>query len=131
MKKLTTLTLIGASVLALGAGSAASAQPRGGDYGYPGHWQNSQGAWMNINQRQAQLDRQIDRGLRTGELTRAEAARLRNEFRQIARLEQRYRANGLNMRERADLDRRFDRLAAQIRWERNDRQYGSGYGHRR
>ncbi len=130
MKKLTTLTLIGASVLALGAGSVASAQPRG-DYGYPGHWQNSQGAWMNINQRQAQLDRQIDRGLRTGDLTRAEAARLRNEFRQIARLEQRYRTNGLTMRERVDLDRRFDRLAAQIRWERNDRQYGQGYGYRR
>jgi hypothetical protein len=130
MKKLTTLTLIGASVLALGAGSVASAQPRG-DYGHPGQWQNSQGAWMNINQRQAQLDRQIDRGLRTGDLTRAEAARLRNEFRQIARLEQRYRMNGLTMRERADLDRRFDRLAAQIRWERNDRQYGQGYGYRR
>jgi hypothetical protein len=28
------------------------------------------------------------------------------------------------MRERADLDRRFDQLAARIRWERNDNQYG-------
>jgi hypothetical protein len=128
MKKLTTLTLIGASVLALGAGaSAASAQPRS-DWGYPGHWQNSQGVWMNINQRQAQLDRRIDQGLRRGDLSRAEAARLRNEFRMIARMEQRYRVNGLSVRERADLDRRFDQLAARIRWERNDRQYGYGYG---
>jgi hypothetical protein len=126
MKKLTTLTLIGASVVALSAG-AASAQPRG-DWGYPGHWQDSQGAWMNINQRQAQLDRRIDQGLRRGELTRREAMRLRNEFHQIARMEARYRADGLSPRERADLDRRFDRLAAQIRWERSDRQYGSGYG---
>jgi hypothetical protein len=128
MKKLTTLTLIGASVLALSAG-AASAQPRG-DWGYPGHWQNQQGAWMNINQREAQLERRIDRGLRTGDLTRAEAARLRNEFRRILRLEARYRANGLSGWERADLDRRFDILAPRIRWERNDPQYGYGYGDR-
>jgi hypothetical protein len=79
---------------------------------------------MNINQRQADLDRRIDRGVRSGDLTRAEAQRLRNEFRQIARLENRYRANGLNMRERADLDRRFDQLAARVRWERNDNQVG-------
>jgi hypothetical protein len=123
MNKLATLTLIGASALALTAG-AASAQPRGDWHAGPGHWQNSQGGWMNINQRQADLDRRIDRGLRRGDLTRAEAQNLRREFRQIARLEQRYRADGLNMRERADLDRRFDQLAARIRWERNDNQYG-------
>jgi hypothetical protein len=123
MNKLTTLTLIGASALALTAG-AASAQPRGDWHAGPGHWQSSQGAWMNINQRQADLDRRIDRGLRSGDLTHAEARRLRNEFRQIARLENRYRANGLNMRERADLDRRFDLLAARVRWERNDSQIG-------
>lgn len=123
MKKLTTLALIGASALALTTGAAA-AQPRGEWHGGPGQWQNSQGAWMNINQRQAQLDRRIDQGLRRGDLTRVEAQRLRNEFRQIARLEYRYRANGLTLRERADLDRRFDRLAARIRWERHDNQYG-------
>jgi hypothetical protein len=127
MKKLTTLTLIGASVLALSAG-AASAQPRGEPGGYPGHWQNEQGAWMNINQRQAQLDRRIDRGVRTGDLSRPEAMRLRNDFRQIARMEARYRQNGLSNWERSDLDRRFDQLAARIRWERNDRQSNSGYG---
>ncbi|WP_374470824.1 hypothetical protein [Phenylobacterium sp.] len=114
MKKLTTLTLIGAaSALALSA-TAASAQPYGG--------------WQSINQRQAQLDRRIDRGVQRGDLTRAEANRLHREFRELSRLEARYRVNGLTVRERADLDRRFDRLATQIRFERNDRDYGYGYG---
>lgn len=80
------------------------------------------GAWQNINQRQAQLDRRIDAGVRNGQLTAAEAARLRAEFQSIVRLEQRYRRNGLSPAERADLDRRFDQLSAGIRDERRDGQ---------
>ncbi len=129
MKKLVTLTLIGAaSALALSA-TAASAQPYGGrPDARPDGYHADRNAWISINQRQAQLDRRIDRGIRDGSLNRREATRLRAEFRQIARLEARYRSNGLNGWERADLDRRFDTLSAQIRAERND-QYGSGYRH--
>ena len=117
MKKLTTLTLIGAaSALALSA-TAASAQPYGG-----------RDRWVSINERQARLDSRMDQGVRNGSLNRREAYRLRGEFTQIARLEARYRVNGLNGRERADLDRRFDSLSAQIRAERHD-QYGAGYGY--
>ncbi|MEZ5958822.1 MAG: hypothetical protein R3C30_00140 [Hyphomonadaceae bacterium] len=80
-------------------------------------------SWQSINQRQANLDARIDAGVRSGDLTRNEAVRLRSEFRDIARLEARYRAtNGLSLAERRDLDMRFDRLSAQIRFERNDRQ---------
>ena len=87
--------------------------------------QNRPGAdngWWNINQRQAILDRRIDQGVRSGQITRAEAVRLRAEFRGIAALEARYRQSrpGLTMAERADLDRRFDALARKIRWERRD-----------
>ena len=83
------------------------------------------GGWQGINQRQAQLDPRIDRGVRSGQLNRRAAARLRTEFRQIANLEHRYRrsAPGLTMAERRDLDRRFDALSRKIRWERNDRNY--------
>ncbi|HEY9217251.1 MAG TPA: hypothetical protein VIO94_04325 [Phenylobacterium sp.] len=91
-------------------------------------WTDNRGQWMNINQRQAQMERRIERGLQSGRLSRAEAYRLRAEFNQIARLEARYRANGLSTVERADLDRRFDRLAMQIRFEGRDSQYGYGYG---
>lgn len=79
-------------------------------------------SWQSINQRQANLDARIDAGVRSGDLTRGEAARLRGEFNDLARLEARYRSsNGLSMSERRDLDSRFDGLSAQIRFERNDR----------
>ncbi|MDB5470132.1 MAG: hypothetical protein JWR84_1692 [Caulobacter sp.] len=78
--------------------------------------------WQNINQRQAQLDRRIDQGVRSGQITRREASSLRQEFRGIARLEARYRATGgLQAWERVDLDRRFSRLSVKIRWQANDR----------
>ena len=84
----------------------------------------AQAGWQNINQRQAQLDRRIDQGVRSGQLTRGEAIRLRTEFRGIADLEVRYRrsAPGLTANERRDLDRRFDMLSRKIRYERADRE---------
>ncbi len=82
----------------------------------------SYGGWQPINQRQAQLDHRIDQGVRNGDLTRREAATLRAEFNQIARIEADYRRNGLSNWERADLNRRFDNLSSRIRWERSDRQ---------
>jgi hypothetical protein len=135
MKKLTTLTLIGAaSALALGA-TAASAQSYGDrNDGYRQDSYRSDGyrgaGYVSIDQRMAQLDRRIDRGVRDGSLSRREAYRLRSEFQQIARLQARYRADGLNGWERADLDRRFDILSNEIRAERHD-QYGYGYGYDR
>jgi len=77
--------------------------------------------WQSINQRQVQLDRRIDQGVRSGQLSRREATRLRSEFNSLVRLETQYRRGGLSAWERTDLDRRFDRLSAQIRVERNDR----------
>ncbi len=88
--------------------------------------------WQSINQRQAQLDARIDAGVRDGSLTRQEAFRVRGEFNDLVRLEARYRADGLSFGERADLDRRFDALSQEIRFQRhddqtrNDRGYGRG-----
>ncbi len=80
--------------------------------------------WQTINARQARLDARIDQGVRSGALNRREAVRLRTEFRDLARLESRYRASGgrLTVAERRDLDRRFDGLSARIRFEKHDRQ---------
>lgn len=111
MKKLLVLAAA-ASALALAA--PASAQ-----------------MWQSINQRQANLDARIDAGVRDGSLTRPEAMRLRGEFNGLARLEADYRASGggLSLWERADLDRRFDSLSRQIRYQRDDDQMrGGGYG---
>lgn len=77
--------------------------------------------WQSINARQAGLDRRIDQGVRSGQLSRREATRLRGEFNGLLRLEANYRRGGLTAWERNDLDRRFDRLSAQVRNERHDR----------
>lgn len=108
--KTMILTLAAATALSAGV---ATAQPYGG-------------RWMSINDRQDQLERRIERGVERGDLTRREAINARREFQRIARLEARYRYNGLSHWERSDLDRRFDALAMQIRWDRRDgdRRYG-------
>jgi hypothetical protein len=82
-----------------------------------------QGAWQNINARQARLDTRIDQGIRSGALSRREAVSLRAEFNALVRLEAQYRRSrpGLTIAERRDLDRRFDALSAKIRIEKNDR----------
>jgi len=97
-----------------------------GDRGDRFDW-DSWGGWgdwdaRGINQRQERLDRQIDRGVRRGCLSRREADRLRDQWRYIARLERTYRMSGggLNRWERSDLDRRFDRLAQDIRRQCRD-----------
>jgi hypothetical protein len=132
MKKLTTLTLIGAaSALALSA-TAVSAQ----DYGRYDHNRNNNSSsrdgyprgWIGVDARQAQLDRRIDQGVRNGAISRSEARRLRDDFHRIALIEARYKRDGLNNWERADLDRRLDALSRQIRIDRSDRVSGYGYG---
>ena len=107
MKKFT-LMIAGLGIAAATVPTMASAQ--------------NYGNWQTINQRQVNLDRRIDQGIRNGGLNRNEAVRLRTEFRQLAQLEQRYRRGGLSIGERRDLDRRFDALSARVRFERNDRQ---------
>jgi hypothetical protein len=83
--------------------------------------------WTSINERQRLLDDRIDAGVKTGQLTGPEAANLRIQFRDLARLESRYRLGGLSSWERRDLDRRFDRLSRNIRVERHDAQASNGW----
>ncbi len=77
----------------------------------------------NLNQRQAQLQNQIDRSYAQGRLSRTEARRLNSQLAQINRLENQYRRSGgqFTTRERADIDRRLDALKRSIRYEKNDR----------
>jgi hypothetical protein len=77
--------------------------------------------WQSISQRKHQLDRRIDNGLRNGALSRREAGRLKTELNSLVRLERSYLRGGLTRWERTDLDRRYDRLAVQVRMERRDR----------
>ena len=85
------------------------------------HERDNRGGWQSISQRKYQLDRRIDRGERNGQLSRREATRLRYDLTALVRLERSYIQGGLSYRERADLDRRYDWLAMQVRAERRDR----------
>jgi hypothetical protein len=77
--------------------------------------------WQPINQRQNMLENRIRAGIRSGRLSRSESFQLRAQFRDIAQVEARYRRNGLSYQERRDLDRRFDRLTANLQIALNDR----------
>lgn len=107
MKKLTVM-LMGLGIATASFPAIASAAP-----------------YTPMNQRVANLQVRIDKGVRTGALTRGEASRLRTDLRGLVGLEHRYRVSGgrLDMRERADLDRRFDRLSAKVRFDKHDRRY--------
>lgn len=85
-----------------------------------GRYEQDRGGWQNIAQRKYQLDRRIDQGERNRSLSRREATRLRYELNALVRLERTYMRGGLSYRERAELDRRYDRLSMQVRMERRD-----------
>ena len=139
MKKTLFAALATATAVTAMAG-AASAQPYGGyegryERGYDDYDRGGRYERGNINQRQAEIERRIEIGHRRGALTRNEATSLGNEARDIARLESRYRRDGLAPWERADLGRRLDRLESRL-WQQardDDRnyRYGQGYGYRR
>jgi len=109
------LVLAAASVAVPATASAQSYRHNDG----PRYEQNR--GWQPIAQRKYQLDQRIDVGLRNGQLSRREATRLRTELNALVRLEYSYQRGGLSLRERQELDRRYDRLASQIRYERRDR----------
>lgn len=108
---------------ALALAAAAVAMPAAAQsYGHvpsraPAH-QVSYGNWQSIGARQAELDRRIDRAVRSGQISNREAYRLRGEFNALKRLEVDYRRGGLSSWQRADLDRRYERLSAQVRYDR-------------
>jgi hypothetical protein len=117
-RKMNKLTLMLA-----GLGIAASAVPMTAAMAAP-HPAPAYQAWQSINGRQANLEARINQGVRSGQLSRSEAARLRAEFNSLARLEAQYRRSrpGLTLAERRDLDRRFDALSARIRVQKHDRE---------
>ncbi len=129
MKKII-LTLAAVSAL---TATAASAQPGrdNRDFGRP----PIAAPGVSIDARQAMLSQRIQVGQRNGTITRREATRLNAELRDIDRAEWSFRRSGpgLTRNEIAQLEVRLDRLAAMVRIDRNDRdnrQFGAGYGHR-
>ncbi len=111
--------------LALAATSAiAPASAQSGGYG---------GGYGNAQIRSDQLQMQLQAGIRSGAITRSEAMPLREQLRQLTRLEMLYARDGISGRERADLQQRINNLRQGIRmaergadgrYGRDDDRYG-------
>ncbi len=76
-----------------------------------------------IDQRQENQERRIEEGFRSGQLNRREVARLREELREIRRMERRAAADGrISPREQARIEQAQDQLSRNIARERHDYQ---------
>jgi hypothetical protein len=76
-----------------------------------------------VDKRQDRQQARIREGIGSGEVTRAEARRLRAEQRHIRRAERRAKADGeVTVRERARLERRQNKVSRDIRRQKHDRQ---------
>ncbi|MFK4058411.1 hypothetical protein [Brevundimonas sp. NPDC046655] len=118
MKKLL-IPALAVAVASAALPAAAQNYDRHGPSRGHGYEQNY-GGWNSISQRKHNLDRRIDQGIRNHQLSRREASRLQDELNSLVRLERSYMRGGLTRWEREDLDRRYDRLSAKVRYERND-----------
>ncbi|HEX8224004.1 MAG TPA: hypothetical protein VF605_09330 [Allosphingosinicella sp.] len=101
MKKIIIIALAATSAIA----AAAPASAQSGGYG----------GYGNGPIRSDQLQMQLQAGVRSGAITRAEAMPLREQLRQLTRLEALYARDGISGRERADLQHRINSLRQGIR----------------
>jgi hypothetical protein len=84
------------------------------DYGVAGN--------VDFSARIVRLQAQLDAGVRTGEIDRREAWRIRQQLTQVSQLERRYGVNGFTGQERADLQQRLRGVREELR------AVGGGYG---
>lgn len=91
----------------------------------------------NLSLRIDQLRTRLQAGVQSGSISRAEAAPIREQIRQISRLERRYASSGISGQERADLQQRIRSVRQQLRVADNgangrysqwDAEDGYGYG---
>ncbi len=76
-----------------------------------------------VDQRQANQEQRIDRGLAGGQLTDREANRLNNQQRHINKMENKAKSDGVvTKKERAKLHAAQDRASRHIAREKHDRQ---------
>jgi hypothetical protein len=127
--RMTLITMAAISALAIGA--PAAAQYPSSQNAHRGHM-NSNG---NLAARIDELQLRLNAGVRSGSISRREAIPLREQIRQLTRIERRYSMNGISGRERADLQQRMRNLRRQMRvadggangrYDRYDRDYAYG-----
>ena len=117
MNKIIFIALAATTAIA-----AAPASAQSGGYGGNGYGNG----YGNVEVRADQLQMRLQAGVRSGAITRTEAMPLREQLRQLTRLETLYARDGISGRERADLQHRINSLRQGIRMaERTgDSRYG-------
>lgn len=99
--------------------------PQGWGYGH------RPGEWVPIRERDAWLERRIDRAVEDGDMSRREAGDLRRDIARLEGLENRYAHQGMAPWMRSDLDRRFSALSDRVRTPPPPRREDDhGYGQR-
>ena len=78
-------------------------------------------AYQSIANQRAAFDSRINQALQQRRISSAQAQQLRRDYQGLAQLETSYRRNGLDKRERADIDARFDGLERRL----NDSGFGN------
>ncbi len=115
MKKFSAAVLTIAGVLAVVGASHADGQRRQRD--------------PRVNARQHHQQERIQQGVRSGELTRHETARLREEQRDVRQLERAYKSDGtLTRAERVDLHHEQNQASRDIYRQKHDGQDRPGAG---
>jgi hypothetical protein len=114
-------------VSTLGVAAPAAAQwappiPQGNAYGY-----NNYGQVRRLEARVEHIRQQIRHLDRRNILSNREANRLNNEARDLQRRVRQLAYNGINGRERYEIERRIDRLEAHVRREASDGNRRFGY----
>ncbi len=86
-----------------------------------------------IDRREDNQERRIEQGVRSGDITRREAAHLKAEQERIHAMERSAKRDGvIDRREAAQIERAQDQASRHIAQERNDgERRGSGWSHRR
>jgi len=84
----------------------------------------AQNAMPRVDQRQANQERRIEQGEKSGALTDREAARMERGQERMGRMENRMEADGkVTPRERARMDQAQDRQSRRIAEQKHDRQH--------
>jgi hypothetical protein len=105
-------------LIALSASAAlAAAAPAAAQIGVNSNVNANAG--VNLQNRIAQLDTRLQAGIQSGAITQTEARSLRQQVRELRRLERQYSRNGLTQAERQDLQQRLRTTRQQFRMADN------------
>lgn len=101
---------------------------RVGDARYDGGYDAGYDSWRPLAESRTSFNQRLDAGVRNRSLTRAQATRLASDFNALVQLETGYGRNGIDARERQDLEARWADLNRRVGddW-RPDGGYDAGY----